>query len=171
MGDPLLRIASAALRRELSGLAEITATPYGSVRCVTGNAVVVGPANFGVFTHTHVLLAVGPFSPSPWEGDADDDTLATPESVAYAKCMLRSCYRCSVLLAKHSGLRTLTLSLSTPPEGSQHYTACLQLGLQTLVDEVPFSHLRDLNLIAQSPQEAALLKSMLEEMGYLQSCR
>lgn len=172
MGKPLLRKGSADLRRELFGLPEVANTPYGSVCCVTGNAVVVGPANFGELATKCVLLTVGPFSPTFIEGDEVDgvskDFLVTPESLAYAKSTLRSCYRSSMLLAKHADLQALALSLSVPPEDSPHYVSCLEVGLRCLVDEVPCTDLRDLHLLAQSPQEAGLLKSMLTEMGYRQ---
>jgi len=98
----------------------------------------------------------------------EDDVLATPESLAYAISMLRSCYRSMVVLAEHSELQALTLCLSTPVEGSPHYLTCLRLGLETLVDEVSLSPLRDVHLRAQSPREAGMLQSMLEEMGHTQ---
>ena len=170
MGDPLVRMGRTTdLCRELSALPEVASTPYGSVRCITGNAVVVGPISFGDFTNAHIMLAVGPFSPSPLDDDdREDDVLATPESLAYAISMLRSCYRSTLVLAEHSELQTLTLCLSMPIEGSPHYLTCLRLGLETLVDEVSFSPLRDVHLRAQSPREAGLLQSMLEEMGHTQ---
>ena len=165
MGDPLLRMGSNTdLCREVSALPDVASTPYGSVRCITGNAVVVGPTSYGDFTNTYVILAVGPFSPSQLEDDSEDDVLATPESLAYAICMLRSCYRSTLVLAEHSKLQALTLCLSTPIEGSPHYLTCLRLGLETLVDEVSFSPLRDVYLVAQSDTEAGLLQNMLEEI-------
>mmetsp|Transcript_22887 Transcript_22887/g.34886 ORF Transcript_22887/g.34886 Transcript_22887/m.34886 type:complete len:84 (+) Transcript_22887:3-254(+) len=82
--------------------------------------------------------------------------------------MLRSCYRSSLVLARHAQLQALAISLLTTRKEGQAYAHTLRLGLQTLIEEVKFSHLRDLHIVASSQKEASILIAMMSEMGYRQ---
>ena len=62
----------------------------------------------------------------------------------------------------------MALSLSITPVDSPTYAEMLRVGLETLVEEVQFSHLRDLHLVARTPQEASILVDLLEDMGHRQ---
>ncbi len=166
MGDPLLRMGGPELRHELSELPYVTQdTPYGPIRCATGNAVLVGPGDYGNLDSPCIILAVGPFSCS---SPSFEDDIMTEDWLAYTKAMLRSCFRSSMVLAKHSELQALALTLSTPSEECPAYSEMLRVGLQTLVEEAQFTFLRDLHLIARTPVEAFMIVKLLREMGHRQ---
>lgn len=171
-GDPLLRLGGSDLRYELSEVPTISKTPYGPVRCAMGNALMIGPEKFGSLAAPCIILTVPPLSTSiaasNGKDDEDDYLVSSPDILSETKTMLRSCYRSSMVLAKHSELQALALSLSTTPETSPSYSETLRTGLETLVAEVQFSHLRDLHLIAQSPKEASMIVGMLQNMGHRQ---
>jgi O-acetyl-ADP-ribose deacetylase (regulator of RNase III) len=125
--------------------------------------VIIGPEKYGKIEAPCVILTVGPLSPSNLEDvELEDDT----DSLHYIKVMLRSCYRSSLVLAKHAELQALALTLLTTRKTGQAYEQTLRVGLQTLLEEVKFSHLRDLHIVASSPKEASILIAMMSEMGH-----
>jgi hypothetical protein len=124
----------------------------------------MGPEKYGKLEAPCVILTVGPLSPSNLEDALEDDT----DSLHYIKIMLRSCYRSSLVLSKHAELQALALSLLTTRKTGQAYEETLRVGLQTLVEEVKFSHLRDLHIVASSQKEASILIAMLSDMGHRQ---
>jgi hypothetical protein len=175
MGNPLLRLGGSDLRYDLSELPTVSKTPYGPVRCAMGNAVMMGPAQFCTLDSPCIILTVGPFSPSiaatsskAGKNGEEEELVLNSDFLEEAKTVLRSCYRSSMVLAKHSELQVLALSLSTSPDSSLSYAETLRVGLETLVAEVQFSHLRDLHLVAQNIGEASLIADMLQEMGHRQ---
>jgi hypothetical protein len=107
---------------------------------------------------------VGPFTPGSSHSDAllegDEDYLQ------YSKIMLRSCYRSSIVLARHAELQALGMNLLTTHKKGPAYDRTVRLGLQTLLEEVKFSHLTDLHVIARTPKEASLMVDIMLEMGY-----
>jgi len=166
VGGELLRRGGSEFRHELSELPFVSEeTPYGRIRCATGNAVLVGPGEFGTLKPPCIILAVGPLSCS---STAPDDDAMTSNSLSYTKAMLRSCYRSSMVLAKHSDLQALALALSTPREENPAYLETIRVGLETLIEEAPFTNLRDLHLIARTPLEAFRIVEALRGMGHRQ---
>jgi O-acetyl-ADP-ribose deacetylase (regulator of RNase III) len=163
-GEKLLEYGGPELQQDISTLPVILKSPYGPVRCGTGNAVIIGPEKYGKLKAPCVLLTVGPLSPTNLEDALEDDT----DSLHYIKTMLRSCYRSSLVLAKHTELQALALSLLTTRKTGQAYEQTLRVGLQTLVEEVKFSHLRDLHIMASSSKEASIVIAMMTDMGHRQ---
>ena len=117
-GEDLLRRGGPTLRQEISELPVAIKTTYGPVRCATGNAVIVGPAQFGTLDTPCIILAVGPLSPSRAlsgeeakiserrkEEEEFSDELWLADALDHNKPMLRSCYRSSMVLAKHAELQ------------------------------------------------------------------
>jgi hypothetical protein len=162
MHDVLLQRAGPTLANDISSLPIVVKTPYGPVRCSTGNAVIVGPEEYGELGTPCLILAVGPLSPDNSTDAIDDDT----DTLHHIKIMLRSSYRSTLILARHAGLQALALSLLTTRKTGKAYKETIQIGLQTLVEEVRFSTVRHFRLMASSPSEAALLIGMMTEMGY-----
>lgn len=162
-GAKLLECGGSGLEHDISSLPIVLESPYGPVRCGTGNAVIIGPEKYGSIEAPCVILTVGPLSPSNLE---DVELENESDSLHYIKVMLRSCYRSSLVLAKHAELQALALTLLTTRKTGHSYEETLLVGLQTLVEEVKFSHLRDLHIVASSVKEASVLIAMMSEMGH-----
>jgi len=165
-GQQLLDHGGEALQKDIGSLRIVATSPYGDARCGTGNAVILGPSREynAKLPAPVVILTVGPFSPG---GSQTESLLEGDEDFFhYSKIMLRSSYRASMVLARHSELQALGLSLLTTRKKGVAYEQLVQIGLQTLVEEVKFSHLTDLHIIAKTPKEASLMVAMMEKMGY-----
>jgi len=162
-GVKLVKHGGAQVQRDIFSLPIVVTSKYGPVRCGTGNAVIIGPQKYGDIQAPCIILTVGPLCPgNTYDVELHQDT----DSLHYIKVMLRSCYRSSLVLAKHAELQVLALSMLTTRKTGQAYQETLRVGLQTLVEEVKFSHLRDLHLVASSSKEASVLISMMSEMGH-----
>ena len=161
-GETMIEYGGPQLLDDIDQLPAIANSRWGPVRCGTGNAVIMGPENYGRLDAPCVILSVGPISPSNRDDVEKDDH----DTLHYVKSMLRSCYRSSLVLAKHAQLQILGLSmLTTKPTGSA-YEQTLRVGLQTLVEEVKFSHLRDLHIVAASEKEASALQKIARDIGF-----
>lgn len=165
IGNKLLEKGGPNFAQDLQDLPQNLSSPYGPVRCGIGNAVFLGPGHYGDLDAPCVILSVGPLSPDS-QGDTRRDT--DSDSIHYITNMLRSCYRSSMVLAKHAELQVLALSLLTTRATGQAYQQTLRVGLQTLTEEVKFSHLRDIHILASSNREMSILVGMLRDMGHQQ---
>ncbi|KAL3921441.1 MAG: hypothetical protein SGILL_002745 [Bacillariaceae sp.] len=165
-GTQLLESGGEPFQRYIDGLPIVADTKYGKARCGSGNAVFLGPSNEfkKKLPAPCVVLTVGPFTP----GDRQTDALLEGDEdyLQYSEIMLRSCYRSSMVLARHDELQALGTSLLTTHKKGPAYERTIRIGLQTLIEEVKFSHLTDLHLIAKSPKEASLMVAIMMEMGY-----
>eukprot|EP00980_Cylindrotheca_fusiformis_P021714 scaffold8535_cov132-Cylindrotheca_fusiformis.AAC.22 len=162
MHDRLLQRGGPKLVKDISSLPIVVKTRHGPVRCSTGSAVIVGPEKYGELGTPCLILAVGPLSLDNAMDAVDDDT----ETLHHIRVMLRSSYRSTLILARHAGLKALSLSLLTTRKTGKAYKETIQIGLQTIVEEVSFSTVRHFHLMASSPREAALLIGMMTELGY-----
>jgi hypothetical protein len=161
IGEKLIQYGGSALEVDISCLPVVTNSPWGPVRCGTGNAVIVGPRSYGELDSPCVVLAVGPLSPTNDDHIEADDG----DTLHYVRTMLRSCYRSSLVLAKHAQLQAAAISILTTRQTGTFYDETLCIGLQTLVAEVKFSHLRELHIIASSQKEASRLVEIMSEMS------
>jgi hypothetical protein len=164
-GQQLLEHGGESLKKDMHSLPVVATTPYGTARCGSGNAVIIGPSHeYGAkFPAPNVILTVGPYPPvtshfESLEGDED--------YFHYSKIILRSCYRSSMVLSRHAELQALGISLHTTHKKGRAYEETVRIGLQTLVEEVKFSHLTDLHIIARTPKEASLMVVIMQQMGY-----
>ncbi|CAJ1954739.1 unnamed protein product [Cylindrotheca closterium] len=162
MHDKLLEKGGPALVNDIESLPIVTKTGHGPVRCGTGNAVIVGPEKYGELGTPCLILAVGPLSPHNSEDAVDDDT----DILHHIKMMLRSSYRSTLILARHAGLQALALNILTTRKTGKAYHETVQMGLQTLVEEAQFCTVKQYQVMASSPNEAALLAGLMTEMGY-----
>ena len=162
MHDKLLEKGGPTLVNDIQSLPIVIKTGHGPVRCGTGNAVIVGPEQYGELGTPCLILAVGPLSPHNVEDAVDDET----DTLHHIKMMLRSSYRSSLILARHAGLQALALSLLTTRKTGKAYRETVQIGMQTLVEEAQFCTVKQFQVMASSPHEAALLAGLMTEMGY-----
>ena len=160
IGEKLIQYGGSALELDISSLPVVTNSPWGPVRCGTGNAVIVGPQSYGELEVPCIILAVGPLSPTNGDHVEEDED----DTLHYIRTMLRSCYRSSLVLAKHAQLQAAAISILTTRQTINAYDETLRIALQTLVEEVKFSHLRELHIIASSPKEASRLIEIMSEM-------
>jgi hypothetical protein len=169
-GRQLLDKGGADLQKDIDSLAVVAESPYGTVRCTMGNAVILGPSHSYSKTLAVpvVILTAGPFHPSGSQGAAESSILETDEDYFdYRKIMLRSCYRSSMVLARHSELQALGVTLNSPHKKGPSYEETIRIGLQILVEEVKFSALKDIHLIAKTPKEASIMVRIMEQnLGY-----
>jgi hypothetical protein len=167
VGQRLLEIGGEVLKKDIESLPIVVQNQYGAVRCETGNAVILGPSR--TYRQTLpapvVILSVGPYSPP---GSSHSDTLyeGDQDYFHYSKMMLRSCYRSSLVLSRHSELQALGVVLLTTRKKGPEYEQTIQVGLQTLVEEVQASHLKDVHILATTPEEASLMVRLMQKMGY-----
>jgi O-acetyl-ADP-ribose deacetylase (regulator of RNase III) len=164
-GEMLIEFGGPQLQEDIAQLQPIANNEWGPTRCGTGNAVIMGPETYGKLDAPCVILSVGPISPSNLDDVEKDDH----DTLHFVIAMLRSCYRSSLVLAKHAELQTLGLSLLTTRSTGNVYEKTLRVGLQTLLEEVKFSHLLDLHIITSTPKEAVLLEKIARELGYCPS--
>jgi len=162
MHDKLLEKGGPALVNDIQSLPIVVKTGHGPVRCGTGNAVIVGPEQYGKLGTPCLILAVGPLSPHNSEDAADGES----DTLHHIKMMLRSSYRSTLILARHAGLQGLALSLLTTRKTGKAYRETVQMGLQTLVEEAQFCTVKQYQVMASSPNEASLLAGLMAEMGY-----
>eukprot|EP00934_Nitzschia_sp_Nitz4_P000013 Nitzschia sp. Nitz4//scaffold12_size214221//67319//71587//NITZ4_001491-RA/size214221-processed-gene-0.153-mRNA-1//-1//CDS//3329534993//13//frame0 len=163
IGRKTLELAGPSFEQDLLELPVVISSSYGPVRCGTGNAVLVGPAEYGDLNAPVAILAVGPVTQRDTnDAVADPDT----DSLHYILSMLRSCYRSSIVLARHSQLQAVALNMLTTTESGTVCEQMLRVGLQTLAEEVKFSHLRDLHIVTSSQTEFSLICDILEDMGH-----
>jgi Ran GTPase-activating protein (RanGAP) involved in mRNA processing and transport len=160
IGEKLIQYGGSALEVDISCLPVVTDSPWGPVRCGTGNAVIVGPQSYGELEAPCVILAVGPLSPTNDDHIEADDG----DTLHYVRTMLRSCYRSSLVLAKHAQLQAAAISILTTKQTGSAYDETLRIALQTLVAEVKFSLLRELHIIVSSQKEASRLIEIMTEM-------
>jgi O-acetyl-ADP-ribose deacetylase (regulator of RNase III) len=168
-GTNLMEYGGEALKDEVAGLPivaeEIDRTSHRPARCAIGNAVILGPSlEYKKLSVPVVILTVGPFSPSRQSEallESDQDYLH------YSEIMLRSCYRSSLVLAKHAELKSLAITLLTTRQKGHMYNWALRQGLKTLLEEIKFTQLSDMHIIAKTPKEASIIVALMEEMGYV----
>jgi Ran GTPase-activating protein (RanGAP) involved in mRNA processing and transport/O-acetyl-ADP-ribose deacetylase (regulator of RNase III) len=160
-GTKLIEYGGKGLARDIYSLPAISRTPWGSAKCGTGNAVIVGPGAYHKLQVHCVVLAVGPISPQ-----RDEDYATSSEDILhYIEIMSRSCYRSSLVLAKHSQLQAIAFPTLTTKIGGAAYNSTLQLGLRCLVEESRYSDLSNVHLVASSEEEACKLIAMAAKMG------
>jgi O-acetyl-ADP-ribose deacetylase (regulator of RNase III) len=121
----------------------------------------VGPGNYEDLAVHCVILAVGPISP-----DCDDECQPDDEDgLHYAKIMMRSCIRSSLILAKHSQVQSVAFPTLTTKLGGATYEQTLIMGLTILVEEAKHSDLNNLHIVASTEEESAKLIGMAMDMG------
>ena len=160
-GVSVIETGGNALARDIYSLPAISRTPWGAAKCGTGNAVIVGPGAYHQLRVHCVVLAVGPVSPS-----RDEEYEASNEDMLhYIEIMLRSCYRSSLVLAKHSQLQAIAFPTLTTKVGTETYDATLKMGLKCLVEEAKYSDLSSIHIVASSEEEAIKLIAMASNLG------
>jgi len=165
MGTSLSEFGGSNLDKDIKSLPGIADTPWGIVKCGTGNAVIVGPGNYDDL-HSHcVILAVGPVSPTREEVFEENDE----DSLHYLTVMMRSCIRSSFILAKHSQVQSIAFPTLTTKMGTPTYESTLLTNLKLLVDEAKFSDLNTLHIVTSSEEEASTLIEMALTMGLTMS--
>ena len=164
-GASLLSYGGQNLADDAETLPAIAETPWGTTKCGTGNAVIVGPGNYDDLRVHCVILAVGPISPTRDEvlDESDEDSLH------YITVMMRSCLRSSFILAKHSQVQSIAVPTLTTKVGSPTYESTLLTNLKLLVDEAKFSDLNTLHIVARSDEESTKLIDMALTMGLTMS--
>jgi O-acetyl-ADP-ribose deacetylase (regulator of RNase III) len=153
------------LDQDIKSLPGIAETPWGIVKCGTGNAVIVGPGNYDDLRVHCVILAVGPISPTRDEVFEENDE----DSLHYTTVMMRSCIRSSFILAKHSQVQSIAFPTLTTKIGSPSYESTLLTNLKLLVDEAKFSDLNTLHIVASSEEESRRIVEMAVTMGLAMS--
>ena len=161
-GSPLTSLEGEQLQKDLVKLPVLEETEYGPIRCITGKALTILTSIQG-----SIILAVGPYRIPSNKTDAllegDDDFFD------YSITALRSCYRSCIGQANHTGLHVLAISPVTTQAKSRTgraYNELVQIGLQTLSEEVKFSQLKEVHIMARSEKEAATMAITMEAMGY-----
>ena len=160
-GSSLSEFGGVNLDQDIKSLPGIAETPWGIVKCGTGNAVIVGPGNYDDLRVHCVILAVGPVSPTRDEVFDENDE----DSLHYMTVMMRSCIRSSFILAKHSQVQSIAFPTLTTKVGSSTYESTLLTNLKLLVDEAKFSDLNTLHIVASSLEESSKLIEMALTMG------
>jgi hypothetical protein len=165
-GKQLLTCGGYNLFRDLTSLPSIDDGPWGSSKCRIGNATLIGPESYDQVRARYVILAVGPVYSSS-ESDKESGYL-DEDSVHYIETMVRSAYRSSVEQVNLANLAAAAFPIfSAGNPGSELYERTLHIGLQTLVEEIRYSKLKELHLMASSPEEAASFIQIGREMGLL----
>ena len=160
-GKEMARHGGEMLVADVDSLPPIANTDWGTVRCGTGNACVLGPGDYHALPVPCVVLAVGPMCGS-CEDDCEEDD---EDQLHYIEVMMRSCVRSALVLAKHSQLQAIAFPTVTTKLGGETYSLTLQLGLQILVEEAKYSDLSTIHLIASTEDEASKLITMATKMG------
>ncbi|KAG7359457.1 hypothetical protein IV203_034555 [Nitzschia inconspicua] len=166
-GKLLLEHGGAGLDKEIQSLPVVARNKYGVSRCESGKAILLGPTldyKQKKLPAPATILAVGPFSPG---GSRSESLMEEDEEfLHYSRFLLRSCYRSAVALARNTELQALGICPLTTHNKGMAYHATIQIALQTLIEEAKFSDLKDVHVIAKTPNEASLMVSRMLEMGY-----
>ena len=160
-GRSLSDFGGTNLQKDIQSLPSIAESPWGVVKCGTGNAVIVGPGCYDDLRVHCVILAVGPVSPTRDEIFEEHDV----DSLHYMSVMMRSCIRSSFILAKHSQVQSIAFPTLTTKIGTPTYESTLLTNLKLLVDEAKFSDLNTLHIVASSEEESSKLIEMALTMG------
>jgi len=152
------------LQKDVANLPVVAETQYGPVRCMTGKSLTLASGPLTRIKAT-IILSVGPYgSPS---GQYDVMLEGDKYFLHYCRTMLQSCYRSCIKQANEEKLHVLAISpLTTCTKNGCIYEEMIQIGLQTLSEEVKFSQLKEVHIIARSHQEVSIMTSTMQAMGY-----
>lgn len=164
MGQRILNFGAENLKEDIDGLPEIASTEWGAVKCATGEAVIIGPRSYSRLAARYVVVGVPPLSPTNDDEDWDGETL-DEDALHYLDTGLRACFRSSFNHIKSTGLEGVGIPTITTKEGGKTYERTLQVGLQTLVEEIKTTKLTSVHLMATSGNEAKMLIRMALTMG------
>jgi hypothetical protein len=164
-GSLLSSLGGEQLQDDVAKLPIVEDTLYGPVRCVTGKSLILSSGPSTRIKDNTIILSVGPYgSPS---GQIDAMLEGDEDYLHYGKTTLRSCYRSCVGRANKAGLRVMAISpLTTRTKNGLIYEEMIQIGLQTLSEEVKFSQLEEVHIIARSSKEATIMVDTMQSLGY-----
>lgn len=164
-GSLLSSLGGEKLHTDIAKLPIVEDTLYGPVRCVTGKSLILSSGSSTRIKDSTIILSVGPYgSPS---GQIDAMLEGDEDYLHYGKTTLRSCYRSCIGRANQAGLRALAISpLTTRTKNGPIYEEMIQIGLRTLSEEVKFSQLNEVHIIARSSKEATIMIDTMHALGY-----
>ena len=149
-------------------------TEWGAVKCAMGEAVSIGPQAFGKLPGSYVILAVPPVSPSnddvDWDDEVEKGQGESTDSLHYLQMGLRStirgCFQTIKAKTANSveaiGIPTIT---TKPSNSSEVYHTCLNIVLETIIEESKLTNLKAVYLLASSGEEAKTLIKSASELG------
>ena len=164
-GSLLSSLGGEQLQDDVAKLPILEDTLYGPVRCVTGKSLILSNRPSTRIKDNIIILSVGPYgSPS---GQIDAMLEGDEDYLHYGKTTLRSCYRSCVGRANKARLQVMAISpLTTRTKNGSIYEEMIQIGLQTLSEEVKFSQLEEVHIIARSSKEATIMVDTMQALGY-----
>jgi len=150
----LAAVAGPQLLADIQAFPVIFNTDWGSIRCLTGDAIIAGPRQYGALDANFVIFAVGP---QYYNATNDDLKRLDP--------YLRSAYRSSLDRAKETRLEVVIFSLiCCGNRGGRHLRHNLKMGFETVCEFSGYPELQEVHLYAYKPEEAEGLMQVAQ--GY-----
>jgi O-acetyl-ADP-ribose deacetylase (regulator of RNase III) len=148
-GQGILRAVTAAggpaLLQEVSELPVALHSEFGRIRCLAGDAKIVGPGSFGVLGVPYVMFAVGPWF--------------TSENEEHRLLFLTGAYRSALILAEEYKLEAVAFSLiGSSCRGGKSWKETVAIGLNTIIRFKGYPELKEIHLHGFTAEEATELR-------------
>jgi O-acetyl-ADP-ribose deacetylase (regulator of RNase III) len=149
-GQGVLRSVTKAggptLLQHVEALSTVMDTKYGSVRCMAGDARIVGPGNYDQLHVQYVMFAVAPWFAS--------------ENESHARVFLTCAYRSALELAKERKLEAVAFSLiGASCRGGKRRMEAVRIAVDFCVRFKGYPGLKEIHLFGFTPCEAKELEA------------
>ena len=133
-----------ALLQHVTALSTVMDITFGPVRCLAGDATLVGPGAYDDLQVPYVLFAV-----APW--------FAT-ENEMHSRLFLTAAYRSALELAKEAKLEAVAFSLlGASCRGGNEWKSTVRIGFDTIARFDGYPELKEIHVFGFSSREAAEL--------------
>ncbi|KAI2508878.1 Macro domain [Fragilaria crotonensis] len=148
-GQGILRAVTAAggtaLKQDVDELPVALHSEFGRIRCLAGDAKIVGPGSFGTLGVPYVMFAVGPWF--------------TSENEEHKLLFLTGAYRSALKLAEEYKLEAVAFSLiGSSCRGGKSWKETVAIGLNTIIRFKGYPELKEIHLHGFTEDEATELR-------------
>lgn len=131
-------------------LPSVLHSEFGRIRCLAGDAKMVGPGSYGTLGVPYVMFAVGPWF--------------TSENEEHRLLFLTGAYRSALKLAQEYRLEAVAFSLiGSSCRGGESWKETVEIGLNTIIRFHGYPELKEIHLFGFTSDEATELKERSTE--------
>ncbi len=134
-----------ALLQKVNELPVALHSEFGQIRCLAGDAKIVGPGSFGTLEVPYVMFAVGPWF--------------TSENEEHRLLFLTGAYRSALESAEFYKLEAVAFSLiGSSCRGGESWKETIAIGLKTIIHFHGYPELKEIHLFGFTSEEATELR-------------
>jgi len=152
----ITELGGSSLLDAVTALSTVEHSKYGPIRCIAGDATMVGPGSYGSLSCPYIIFAV-----APWSETENED---------YSLLFLTAAYRSALELAKEAKLEAIAFSLlgASCRGGVENWKKAVRIGWDSIARFHGYPELKEVHVYAFASREVNELMTVSQQYDFLE---